>query len=134
VVCVVAHDKYIYLTSELGHVFTFPTLFVVGQPFATKVDCGSALSMTLAETTQLRKGTNITGNMSATSLNKQAEMFLNMIVEVVEQAPDETVAVLPSLHALNHCMRSGWQPGNIPQVSITIMKFDYLRAETDFVV
>lgn len=117
VVCVIDHDNYIYITRGIGPTFAFPTLFVVGQVFTTSIDCGSVLSKLLSEMAIGNKMIISVGNLPKTSMTKQAEMFLNMIVELVEQNPEDSASLLPSIHALHHCMRTGWQPTSIPQVT-----------------
>lgn len=122
-VCVIDHDKYVYISRNLGAVFSFPTSFVVNDAFPIKRDCGLIFSRLLADASiasQHRLKT--TDSSSKQAVTKQANMFVTMIQDVLSSTPEETSALLPSLHALQHCLRSGWQPDEIPQVKNCVLR------------
>jgi hypothetical protein len=109
VICNVDHDRYIYIAHGLGPIFSFSTSYVLGHTLPTQLDCGIFFNSIMHK----QKGP---GNPKA-SLTKQAAMFITMIEEVLEADPDDRSDVVPSLHALQHCLRSGWHPDSIPLVS-----------------
>ena len=110
--CNIDRDKYCYITRSLGPTFTLSTSFVVGRIFPVTVDCGSQLSSSLASTIKQNRNQGL----SQSSLSKQAQMFISMIEDILDATPSEIGSLLPSLHALQQCLRSGWQPDTLPEV------------------
>jgi hypothetical protein len=108
-ICNIDHDRYIYITSGLGPIFSFSTSYVLGHALPTQLDCGIFFNSIMHK----HKGVGI----SKPALVKQAAMFITMIEDVLETNPDDRSDVVPSLHALQHCLRSGWHPDSIPLVS-----------------
>ncbi len=85
----------------------------------------------LTDESHPEKNSNI-GNSSLNPMEKQALVFTELIRELCMSPMDTMSAVVPSLHALQQCLRSGWRPTNIAEVCFQFLQtlYDYLKDQT----
>lgn len=100
-------DSRTYYSSVLGHLFPISSVYSL----PTSVDCKTEFSHMLTEIVHMKGANNAEHPMM-----KQAAMFTNLIKELVQSGPGHINSVIPSLHALQQCLRSGWQPDDMAEV------------------
>jgi hypothetical protein len=97
----------------LGVSFYFKRDFVMGDVLPPLINCDKHLFDAL--TAQVSVPTE--GNCQQTGLMaQQAAMFIAMIDGLMNNYPNEPSVLVPSLHALQQCLRTGWKPSSLPQV------------------
>ena len=128
--CKINEEQYLYISLTIGLLFLLPASLIMNDSLPGNINCMETLSSLINDNTGTKinnKGINKTISTKE-AISKQASVFLAMIDDVLETTEDVTVYV-PSFHALQHCLRSGWQPDNLPMVSpclLSIFFVDFL--------
>lgn len=110
-------DSHSYESSVVGPLFPIQADCIYNKVLPTNVDSGSSFIALLAEATKVSNSSDAPAHPMA----KQAVMFTSLIAELLESGLDNSASVVPSLHALQQCLRSGWQPQSIAEVSMVLL-------------
>lgn len=101
-----------YDSAVVGPLFPVAAKSIHDNVLPTNIDSGPSFVSSLIETLKAPSGSDTPTHPMA----KQAAMFTSLITELMESGLDNSASVVPSLHALQQCLRSGWQPQSIAEV------------------
>jgi len=90
--------------SAVFNTFSFPLLTNNCENFTSTLESLSTNSV----------ATN--SNVKPNQINRQAEIFLEVIVDIFRNSVSDLTAVHPCVSGLLQCMKAGWRPSSIPSV------------------
>lgn len=63
---------------------------------------------------------------SSNQINKQVQLFINLIEDLLKQGITDYHSIIPTFSALLACVKSGWKPKNISKICSQIVVYIFL--------